>query len=155
MSILKDKAIESDYFDEPMVPLSVADEALERQQVAAIKAYNRLIQERIILEKLLEPKPYDNDLEPVICPACHGAMDDHRRDCPVEAYQINVLFEKLAIAKKALEFYADPDSYFAIGFIPDRPCGEFIEDFDEQEDEQGTSARPGKRARMALLEIGG
>jgi len=43
----------------------------------------------------------------------------------------------------ALEFYADPDTYFAIGFFPDPPCGEFIEDFDEHK-------KPGARARKVL-----
>lgn len=54
--------------------------------------------------------------------------------------------------EKALEFYADPNSYFAIGFLPDRPCGEFMEDFDECWDEhiEDTVIKPGKRARQAL-----
>jgi hypothetical protein len=47
---------------------------------------------------------------------------------------------------KALEFYADPKTYFAIGFFPDRPCGDFMEDFDETE----FGWKPGKRARAAL-----
>lgn len=57
-------------------------------------------------------------------------------------------------AFEALEFYADPDSYFAIGFIADPPCGEFIEDgeyFREDtlvdEDTPHARWRPGKRAR--------
>jgi hypothetical protein len=47
--------------------------------------------------------------------------------------------------REALEFYADPDTYFAIGLFPDRPCGEFMEDFSDEHD-------PGypKRARAAL-----
>ena len=48
----------------------------------------------------------------------------------------------------ALAFYADEDSYFAIGFFPDRPCGDFIEDFSQ--DSFGTM-RPGKKA-MAVLD---
>jgi hypothetical protein len=46
---------------------------------------------------------------------------------------------------KALEFYADPDTYYAIGFFPDPPCGDFIEDFDELR-------KPGARARKVLEE---
>ena len=52
---------------------------------------------------------------------------------------------------EALEFYADPASYFAIAFIPDPPCGEFMEDFsDDHGDDQLSGYRPGKRARQAL-----
>jgi hypothetical protein len=44
---------------------------------------------------------------------------------------------------KALIFYADPDTYFAIGFFPDPPCGEFINDFDK-------TKKPGALARKVL-----
>jgi len=47
---------------------------------------------------------------------------------------------------QAVQFYADPMSYLAIGFFPDRPCGEFIEDFEDTE----FGLKPGKRAREAL-----
>lgn len=50
---------------------------------------------------------------------------------------------------EALEFYAAPETYFAIGFFADRPCGEFIHDFEETELE----VKPGKRARTALEDI--
>jgi hypothetical protein len=46
-----------------------------------------------------------------------------------------------------LAFYADYDTYFACGFAFDRPCGEFEEDFSE--DDEGYP-RPGKRARNVL-----
>lgn len=48
--------------------------------------------------------------------------------------------------KQTLWFYADPYNYMAIGFFPDPPCGDFIDDFSETE----ISERPGKRARIAL-----
>lgn len=51
--------------------------------------------------------------------------------------------------REALEFYADPETYLAIGFFPDPPCGEFMDDFGET----GTKdygPRPGERARKAL-----
>lgn len=48
--------------------------------------------------------------------------------------------------REALEFYAAPETYFAIGFIYDRPCGPFIEDV--QKTEYGL--RPGKMAADAL-----
>ncbi len=54
--------------------------------------------------------------------------------------------------REALEFYADPLTYHAIGFMPDRPCGDFIEDFEDVEDmPYGLDPyRPGKCARAAL-----
>ena len=48
----------------------------------------------------------------------------------------------------ALEFYADPTTYLAIGFFPDPPCGDFMDDFDDTGEEWGV--RPGKIARAAL-----
>lgn len=51
----------------------------------------------------------------------------------------------------ALEFYADPDTYCAIGFFPDRPCGEFMDDFSDEHDPG--YPKPGKRARAALAAL--
>ena len=56
---------------------------------------------------------------------------------------------------EALAFYADFDTYLAIGFFPDPPCGEFMDDFDEDPNtppyDDGTRIqRPGRRARKAL-----
>lgn len=45
----------------------------------------------------------------------------------------------------ALIFYADPETYFAIGFFPDPPCGDFVNDFDE-------TGKPGALARKTLRE---
>ena len=62
---------------------------------------------------------------------------------------------RVAELEGVLEFYADPETYFAIGFFPDHPCGEFDEDFEELSGElghpDGTSwFKPGKRARQAI-----
>ena len=46
----------------------------------------------------------------------------------------------------ALEFYADPATYFAIGFFPDPPNGDFMNDFSETE----LGHKPGKLARETL-----
>jgi hypothetical protein len=46
---------------------------------------------------------------------------------------------------KALMFYANPNTYFAIGFFPDPPCGKFIDDFDK-------TKKPGALARKVLKE---
>lgn len=61
--------------------------------------------------------------------------------------QVQYLMEENKRLKLALCFYADPETYFAIGFFPDPPCGEFIDDFEEWP--QG-SPKPGKKAREAL-----
>lgn len=45
-------------------------------------------------------------------------------------------------------WYGDAETYIAIGFLPDPPCGEFMDDFSETE----YGWKPGKRAREALNE---
>ena len=56
--------------------------------------------------------------------------------------------------KAALEFYAQADTYHAITFLPDRPCGEFIDDFDlgygDFTEWDYDRPMPGMRARYAL-----
>lgn len=64
------------------------------------------------------------------------------------------LKEKVKMLEEVLGFYADPETYYAIAFIADAPCGELMEDFEEPNNtelwENVHSAKPGKRARMAL-----
>lgn len=48
---------------------------------------------------------------------------------------------------EAIGFYANPETYFAVGFFPDPPCGEFMDDFSETGQ---LGRKPGKRARQAL-----
>ena len=57
--------------------------------------------------------------------------------------------EKLKKAIEALEFYADPDSYFAMSFMADRPSGKFADDFS---DDHGFNQydRPGWRGRTNI-----
>ena len=53
--------------------------------------------------------------------------------------------------RKTLKFYANPDTYHAIGFLLDPPCGDFAKDFSH--DHGGSfyeRAMPGKKARRAL-----
>ena len=53
--------------------------------------------------------------------------------------------------REALEFYADPETYFAILIVPDRPAGAFADDFDGVcLDDYDDIPRPGARARRAL-----
>lgn len=51
---------------------------------------------------------------------------------------------QLSDAIPVLEFYGDPDTYFAIAFLNDAPSGEFMEDFTEVEPGR---FKLGKRAR--------
>ena len=60
--------------------------------------------------------------------------------------------EKIKKLQEALLFYADPNSYFAIGFFPDSPCGKFIDDFDHVSHWEYDRPMPGKLAREILLE---
>lgn len=51
---------------------------------------------------------------------------------------------------EALAFYANPDTWFAVGMLPDPPCGEIMDDFSEPEWSTMYRPTPGKRARIAL-----
>lgn len=50
---------------------------------------------------------------------------------------------------KVLEYYANPEIYFAIGFLPDKPCGDFINDFSNT----SLGCKPGKKARELLKRL--
>lgn len=54
--------------------------------------------------------------------------------------------------REALEFYANPDTYFAVSVFSDPPCGAFMDDFSTHghPDYHPNDERPGKRARHAL-----
>ena len=59
--------------------------------------------------------------------------------------------ELLQLAIEALSLYADEDSYSAISFHSDPPCGEFADDF--YGSEEYNRLMPGKRARDTLRQI--
>ena len=61
--------------------------------------------------------------------------------------------EKIKILEEALIFYADPDNYFAIGFFPDTPCGDFINDFSNTPQWEYDRPMPGKLARETIVKI--
>jgi len=48
---------------------------------------------------------------------------------------------------EALKFYADPDTWFAVGLLSDPPNGDIMEDFSEMENGQWC---PGRKARVTL-----
>jgi len=75
---------------------------------------------------------------------CKGLLSEIRA---LDAALVHtIVADQQGLLIHAVQFYADPESYVAIGFFPDRPCGEFIEDFEDTE----LGLKPGKRAREAL-----
>jgi hypothetical protein len=56
------------------------------------------------------------------------------------------LQKRLLRTEEALDFYGDPETYYAVAVIPDPPCGDFVNDFSEVDG----VLRPGKRAREVL-----
>lgn len=79
-----------------------------------------------------------------LCARCQD--DETRRAMIVAATWLEKAYVTLA-------FYGAPDSYHAISFLFDPPCGEFSEDFDEPEWDDHGRPMPGKRARAALDEF--
>lgn len=70
-----------------------------------------------------------------------------------EATRVNdELRGRMQSMTEALEFYADPDTYFAVEFLFDPPCGRFRNDFSEGYDSYVLYNRPmpGKLARQCL-----
>jgi hypothetical protein len=80
-------------------------------------------------------------------PCCQEFENCTRRCLPL----IHHLRSQLSQAQAALEFYADPETYHAIAYAFDRPCGAFTEDFSEDHGNPFYDrAMPGKTARAAL-----
>lgn len=57
----------------------------------------------------------------------------------------------LRTCMRALKFYANPESYFAIAVWADPPCGGFAKDYSDTGTDLGV--RHGKRARKALADV--
>jgi len=70
--------------------------------------------------------------------------------------QVELILENMKLRKQisalaeALSFYADPESYHAIAFIGDPPCGEFSDDFSDVDHYHYDRPMPGKLARETL-----
>jgi hypothetical protein len=78
------------------------------------------------------------------------AADNEIKRSHIDADQLRARIEAL---EAALRFYANPETYHAIAMLGDRPCGEFADDFSEDEwtKESGYHRpMPGKIARAAL-----
>jgi hypothetical protein len=74
-------------------------------------------------------------------------------DSELDASIISGLKKRIEALEAALGFYANPETYHAIAMLGDRPCGEFADDFSEDEwtKESGYDRpMPGKIARAAL-----
>jgi hypothetical protein len=54
--------------------------------------------------------------------------------------------KRIKVLTRALMFYASPDTYFGVGFFPDSPAGDIMNDFSETH----AGAKPGKTARKAM-----
>lgn len=61
--------------------------------------------------------------------------------------RVKLLERTLKLFIPALAFYANPETYFAIAFLGDPPCGPFVKDFEKTR----LGLKPGKKARAALL----
>jgi hypothetical protein len=61
--------------------------------------------------------------------------------------QRDCLAARVRELEEALEFYADPASYFGIAFFADPPCGAFALDVDDTE----FGPKPGAKARAVLV----
>ena len=93
-------------------------------------------------------------------PGCSRAGDQQLGEYFATGYALECCEKELAQAKEQLAareaaifdlaevvgFYANPETYFAIGFFPDPPNGKFMNDFYETE----LGQKPGKRARAIL-----
>lgn len=91
-----------------------------------------------------------------------ASLRDERDGCGVELINAEENYEEAQAEnavlrgenqrlREALTFYADPETYDAIMFIADPPCGEFADDFSEDHgDPYYNRAMPGKHAREAL-----
>jgi len=67
------------------------------------------------------------------------ALDEALNNMVIDVSQIEML--------NTVKFYADPLTYFAVGFFPDYPAGAFMDDFSETEE---LGEKPGKLARDVL-----
>lgn len=72
--------------------------------------------------------------------------DYHQAECLKHQTRADAAEAALTRLRAALEFYADPLTYFAIGFTADTPCGPFAADVGATE----YGRKPGAKARAAL-----
>jgi hypothetical protein len=112
------------YAETQMKETKDAAERIATLEAQLAAAHTRIKAERVIFRRALSP---DNEPQFVKLWVAESAENERLR--------------------KALQFYADPASYFGVGFWPDPPCGGFLDDFSDTGD---LGLKPGKQARAVL-----
>jgi hypothetical protein len=74
------------------------------------------------------------------------ALNEKLKRLQKENRKLNMIGSKLI---RCLDFYANPETYFAVAFIHDPPSGDFMNDFSKT----NLGYKPGKRARKVLDKI--
>jgi hypothetical protein len=136
----------------PVVHYSVCERVIEaacREYAAALAQENERLQSmnKALLADLSQSNKERDKWR--------AARDECERQFQVKVEEIASLTAERDKLQAALEFYADPDNYFGIAFLPDPPCGAFAEDFEElsgvlSHPDGQTWVKPGKLARAAL-----
>ena len=86
------------------------------------------------------------------CPVCMLPPLAELIERQESAWKKVVVRARIAELEAALEFYADPETYFGVAFLFDHPTGGFDEDFDTATSHPDGNSwhKPGKLARAAL-----
>jgi chromosome segregation ATPase len=106
-------------------------------------------------------KNVSKQLDERLCSALQDNRDITQRLEKIQKESIEVIYNisgdnevlkrRIKELEEALEYYGNPDTYFAIAYFPDSPCGDFIEDFsDDHGCDQYGRPMPGKLARKLL-----
>ena len=122
----------------------------DAERLEAIEAQHVRMRAALMLVPSATPEQIAHHVECLAADAKEGHRD-LASGYMVATSRAERLERALVDAAEALDFYADPETYFAIGFFPDRPCGPFIDDFDDTE----LGRKPGVRARRALEALAG
>ena len=95
------------------------------------------------------------------CPICGRQFDKSEgscNECPWILWQrLNAIYQAEKVTREemradidrlmgAVDFYSQPETYSAVSFISDPPCGAFMTDFSET----SLGMKPGKKARQAM-----
>lgn len=97
------------------------------------------------------------------CPTCSAPAkkgDDGKGSDTYQSRAIEFIEEALEARKAlldlayALDRYGDPESYFAVAVIPDRPSGWFANDYDDQDIVPDMGPRHGALARKIIQRHG-
>ena len=79
----------------------------------------------------------------------------HSSKCMVTKFgtpmELKDITDMLNVLTNTLAFYADAETYHAISFLEDSPCGEFTTDFSHNDSYD--YEKPGARARAALRKV--